>query len=177
MNRIGSCAIAPTPNAHPAWLVFLGTAALAIARQSWPRQGQRPLAVLFGIVALVALLAAGARAQDRLAGDCNNDGRVTVGEIITLVNIDLGTADPSACYCPPQPHGVFIPCALEAIDNLLFAPLPIVEQCGVGCSGDPSRCQVCWEVFDCGTHAIDFCNDTPEQFQRCLAALCPGAQP
>ena len=34
-------------------------------------------------------------------GDCDGSGDVTVNEIITLVNIDLGLADASAC-----PHGV-----------------------------------------------------------------------
>ena len=35
------------------------------------------------------------------AGDCGNDGHVTVDEVLTLVNIALGNAQPSAC-----PHGV-----------------------------------------------------------------------
>ena len=34
-------------------------------------------------------------------GDCDGSGSVTVDEIITLVNIALGNAQPSAC-----PHGV-----------------------------------------------------------------------
>ena len=36
-----------------------------------------------------------------LNGDCNNDGQVTVDELLTLANIALGHAQTSAC-----PHGV-----------------------------------------------------------------------
>jgi hypothetical protein len=34
-------------------------------------------------------------------GDCNNDGTVTVDEILTMVNIALGNADVTAC-----PNGI-----------------------------------------------------------------------
>jgi len=30
-------------------------------------------------------------------GDCDNSGQVTIDELLTLVNIALGTAQPSAC--------------------------------------------------------------------------------
>ena len=33
----------------------------------------------------------------RCAGDCNGNGVVTVSELITLVDIALGTADPTTC--------------------------------------------------------------------------------
>jgi len=41
-------------------------------------------------------------------GDCNDDRQVDIGEIITLVNIALGTADSSAC-----PHGITVGAAVD----------------------------------------------------------------
>lgn len=34
----------------------------------------------------------------RCVGDCNSDGQVTVGEILTMVNIALGNASVEACF-------------------------------------------------------------------------------
>jgi len=56
------------------------------------------------------------------AGDCDGDGQVTVNEIVLLVNIDLGSADASAC-----PHGippgseVDITLIVRAVNNALGA--------------------------------------------------------
>jgi hypothetical protein len=53
-------------------------------------------------------------------GACNGTAQVTVDEIITLVNIALGTAQPSAC-----PHGipsggtVDIALIIQAVNNAL----------------------------------------------------------
>jgi hypothetical protein len=53
-------------------------------------------------------------------GDCDGSGEVTVNEIITLVNIGLGNAQPSAC-----PHGVpsgtevDIALIIQAVNNAL----------------------------------------------------------
>jgi hypothetical protein len=53
-------------------------------------------------------------------GDCNENGQVTVDELITLVNVALGDAEPSAC-----PHGVpsgtevDIALLLRAVNNAL----------------------------------------------------------
>ena len=53
-------------------------------------------------------------------GDCDNSGSVTISAIITLMNIALGTADPSRC---PDgiPDGVQIDVALiiRAVNNAL----------------------------------------------------------
>jgi hypothetical protein len=54
------------------------------------------------------------------AGDCSNDGQVTIDELITLVNIALGNAQPSAC-----PHGVpsgaevNVALIIQAVNNAL----------------------------------------------------------
>ena len=56
---------------------------------------------VFGLVAvsLVAtiVMIAPQRAQAACTGDCSGDGEVTVNELITMVNIALGTAQVSAC--------------------------------------------------------------------------------
>ena len=60
------------------------------------------------------------------AGDCDNSGDVTVNEIITLVNIALGNAQPSACS-HGVPSGVTVDVALiiRAVNNALDGcPLP-----------------------------------------------------
>jgi hypothetical protein len=55
-------------------------------------------------------------------GDCNTDGQVTIDELLTLVNIALGSAEAAAC-----PHGVpsgaevDIALILHAVNNALNA--------------------------------------------------------
>src|SRR5262249_18638339 len=55
----------------------------------------------FGLVAIsvaaMLVMVAPRRAQAVCTGDCNGDGEVTVNELITMVNIALGTAQVSAC--------------------------------------------------------------------------------
>lgn len=60
-----------------------------------------------------------AKAQGAVCvGDCNNNGEVTVDDIITMVNIALGTADPSTCSAPcPDGPGVTISCIIIAVNN------------------------------------------------------------
>ena len=53
-------------------------------------------------------------------GDCDGSGDVTVGEIIILVNIDLGTADASACPNGiPSGEAVDITLIIRAVNNAL----------------------------------------------------------
>lgn len=53
-------------------------------------------------------------------GDCNINGAVTVDEIIVLVNIDLGTADPSSCPDGiPSGAAVDITLIIEAVGYAL----------------------------------------------------------
>ena len=59
------------------------------------------------------------------AGDCDSDGRVTVDEILTGINIDLGNTPISACpafSCPPCTVSSCqsgVDCILEAVNNAL----------------------------------------------------------
>jgi len=53
-------------------------------------------------------------------GDCNGDGEVTVNELMTLVNIALGTTEPSACVDGvPSGDNVNIALILTAVNNAL----------------------------------------------------------
>lgn len=61
-----------------------------------------------------------APAPDRCVGSCNGDGTVTVADIITLVNIAQGTAEPTACPLGiPADGTVAIDVILEAVDHAL----------------------------------------------------------
>lgn len=54
-------------------------------------------------------------------GDCDDSKAVTVDEIITLVNIDLGTLLASACpHGIPPPKGVIdVTLIIQAVNNAL----------------------------------------------------------
>src|SRR5262249_9418500 len=58
-------------------------------------------------------------------GDCNGDGGVTVGEVIGLVGIALGTEDVTLCPdgIPPDDGSITIARIIQAVNNGLF-------QCG-----------------------------------------------
>jgi hypothetical protein len=80
------------------------------------------------MVAALALVAAARHASAETAGacvgDCNGDGVVSINELIIAVNIDLGTAEASACpafncdcgHGPPPA----ICCGIQAVNNLLY---------------------------------------------------------
>ena len=66
-------------------------------------------------------LHAGAAQTTACVGDCNGDGEVTVNEIITMVNITLGSAPASACTAA-DPNGdgvVSIADIIAAVNNSL----------------------------------------------------------
>jgi hypothetical protein len=59
-----------------------------------------------------------------LAGDCNENGRVTIDELVTCVDIELGNVDGERCPALEcQLHGEFlINCLIEAVDAALSTP-------------------------------------------------------
>ena len=59
-------------------------------------------------------------------GDCGGVGTVAINNIITLVNIALGTADPSAC-----PHGVPIGAEVN-VAVIIQAVNSALNGCGSG---------------------------------------------
>lgn len=58
-------------------------------------------------------------------GDCDGSGEVTVNEIITMVNIALGSAEPSACPSGiPSGTAVDIALIIQAVSNALTTGCP-----------------------------------------------------
>ncbi len=57
----------------------------------------------------------------RCPGDCNGDGRITIDEIVTAVNIALGATELSACPAAAcdGPAGVAIACLVRAVAEAL----------------------------------------------------------
>jgi hypothetical protein len=55
------------------------------------------------------------------AGDCNMDGQVTVDEVLTMVNIALGTADIVSCPAGDANHDnqITIDEILTAVNNAM----------------------------------------------------------
>ena len=54
------------------------------------------------------------------SGDCDGSGDLTVNEIITLVDIALGTAQPSACASGvPSAAEVNVALIIRAVNNAL----------------------------------------------------------
>jgi hypothetical protein len=77
-----------------------------------------------------ALVFAPLRAHAQCAGDCDGSGDVTVNEVVTLVNIALGTEDPSACpQGIPDGAAVEVTLVVQAVNNAL-----------VGCAGGGRLC-------------------------------------
>lgn len=77
-----------------------------------------------GIIGLyLTLIASGPCLAQQCVGDCDGSGAVIINELILGVNIALGTADVSVCTafdCPQHLPGIFINCAVEAVDNALL---------------------------------------------------------
>ena len=69
---------------------------------------------------------AGATAVGACTGDCDGGGSATVDEVITLVDIALGTTQLSACpHGVPSGLGVDIAMIIQAVNNALIG-------CGAG---------------------------------------------
>jgi hypothetical protein len=60
------------------------------------------------MLAVIAVIAGSNRALAGAAcpGDCNGDGRVSIGELITVINMNLGLAPVSACPAGAREPGM-----------------------------------------------------------------------
>jgi hypothetical protein len=108
--------------------------------------------VALGLTFCVAPHAVGAR--EVCAGNCDSGGTVTVDEIITLVNIALGSAPPSACPAGiPPGRDVDITLIVEAVGNAL------AEGCGKCGNGEVDPGETCDDGGTCtgGTNAGTHC--------------------
>lgn len=88
---------------------------------------RRTVRMYWSAVLLVGmvLVALGGRAGAQLCiGDCDGDGRVTVNELITGVNVELGIAPLDACRsidCNARYPGILVPidCMVVAMNNAM----------------------------------------------------------
>lgn len=73
------------------------------------------------MIAVGFMLLAQPTLAQQCIGDCNDDGRVTIDELILGVNLALN-GDPDDT-CPSITcvlgHGIFLPCLIVAVDNAL----------------------------------------------------------
>lgn len=118
---------------------------------------------LLTLLALVLLLPATTLAQI-CEGDCANDGSVTVDEVVTGVNLALGTAPLSQCnpFDRDGSGGVTVDELVAGINNALSGcPTPPAQSLrGVAATGVPIVGQVCAVAADgdevgCSATAID----------------------
>ena len=91
--------------------------------------------VWFAVAGCVALLASSARVQAQpCVGDCDGDGMVAINELITGVNIALGTSPVSACpsFDANGDGEVSISELIQAVNFALGAPCGDEGVCGDG---------------------------------------------
>ena len=132
-------------------------------RTTWHRSVYQAAAIL-GLGLMLGLVPRAARAV--CTGDCDNSGDVQINEIITCVNIALGTAVVSTCSaCDPDNSGdVQINEIIQAVNAALTScPVPTgacgdgvkngSEDCDVGgtCVGGMKASTACTKDSDCLT--------------------------
>jgi hypothetical protein len=130
-----------------------------------------------------------ARAQATCVGDCGGDGSVTVDEIIIMVNIALGSAQPSACPDGiPSGATVDITLIIQAVNNALGMCSAGGAVCGNGvvetgedcdeggtCTGGTNAGTHCTAESDCQGNGI--CVGGTKDFNACADdAGCPGGK-
>lgn len=122
----------------------------------------------------VALIAFAVTVHGRMAaqtctGDCDGDGVVRINEILTGVNILLGTAPIDACQAFVCPGGLSITCAVESVANALLAcRMPTATPTAA------STCTV--SVTRTSTHTPSV-TPTPTPTRTCQGAPPPAACP
>jgi cysteine-rich repeat protein len=118
-----------------------------------------------GTVIVALALAVGGSARAQCVGDCNDNGTVVVNELITGVNIALGTADLTACssFDKSGDQQVTVSELITAVNNALTGCPPAPAECGNGEKEDDEQCD------DGNTWAGDGCaaNCTTEQRLPC----------
>lgn len=94
------------------------------------------------LLMLVVVVHGHAMAQSSCIGDCNGDDHVTVNELITGVNVELGIAELDTCRaidCNARFPGILVPidCMVAAVNNAM-------QGCDV-----PSTCTADGTVVTC----------------------------
>src|SRR5262249_11889839 len=149
------------------------------------------------IVMVAATVTVGSqRASAVCTGDCSGSGNVTVAGIIVLVNIALGTAQPSACPDGiPAGESVNVALIVQAVNNALNGCSPVATPtpggggavCGDGTVQPPEECDnggTCIGGMNAGMHCTaesqcqgdGVCVDGPKWEFGCSSdADCPGS--
>jgi sugar lactone lactonase YvrE len=90
----------------------------------------RHTACLLGLILVLAYVASTCPAGAQCVGDCNGDGQVSVGEIVTMVNIALGNVDISTCTAGDANHddqitvNEILSAVIDALNGCAAAPTP-----------------------------------------------------
>ncbi|MFI5366231.1 MAG: hypothetical protein ACHQ4J_11460 [Candidatus Binatia bacterium] len=127
----------------------------------WQRETYRILTTA-ALGLMLSIAPSVVRAQ--CAGDCDNTGKVTIDDILTMVDIALGTANVSTCTPGDTNHDshITIDEILAAVNNALTScPGPAVcgngitesgEECDDGgtCIGNAKAGQACTSDSECG---------------------------
>src|SRR5262245_21813276 len=114
-----------------------------------------------------------ALAQVECIGDCNGDDRVAVNELVTLVNISLGTLSIESCPLPPCPQ-IDVVCAMGAVNNALRGCPAQPVTAGIVFNGEENRLN----AYEAGPHftkqtVIPSADDVPGGVGRDLnAQIC-----
>ncbi|HVO23135.1 MAG TPA: hypothetical protein VMW56_05850, partial [Candidatus Margulisiibacteriota bacterium] len=93
------------------------------------------------VVALATLALAPQGARAACTGDCNNNGTVTIDELITLVDINLGTENASACTSGiPSGTTVTVATNVQAVNSALHGCTSGQGFCGDGITQSGEEC-------------------------------------
>ncbi len=160
-----------------------GTASLAIdaADNAYcPTTDERGAPRPFGAACDIGAYESGAQPPTSIAcvGDCDGGGDVTVDELITLVNIAVGTADAAAC-----PHGipsgvtVDITVIIQAVNvALIGCALSPAEQGCLNSGGTVASAMCCAGTDDFpDTCAVGACGCSPDASHEVRVCTC-GAE-
>lgn len=102
-----------------------------VARMARDRSGSR---TGWMIAAWLLLLSAPLVADSSCPGDCDADGRVTVGELVLGIDIVLAKAGADACPALDAESGIGVSALMSAVNSALYG-CPVAELCESGKNG------------------------------------------
>ena len=129
------------------------------------------------VAALVAAMAAAAYAlapAPSCLGDCDDDGRVVVGEIVTCVTVVLGIQPPTACAACPATIAEIIAAVNNALDGCRNTPPGRCRQAS-DCNPSSHLCLEPGGVAGCGACYPDHLID--QMYRRCSTDTECESQP
>ncbi len=146
---------------------------------------------LMGLAAGAILCLSASAASAQCVGDCNEDGFVTVDEIVTMVNLALNGGNDGCLAGDGNSDGqITVDEIITAVNFALTGCPPVDGACGDGtvqsgeecddggiCIGDESAGTACTSDADCGEGADGVCDAGINAFRGCDSDdACPGAK-